>query len=105
MNLKFTYLYRDGANYKQYNDIVFTNPFQRSVTEIDTIIKSNLIDGLWFVADDWGLSNKFFEEYTWNNEVDYNWLEYGGINETPANATTCCSIENFLGLVRKTKLP
>jgi len=26
MNLKFAYLYRDGANYKNFNEVIFSNP-------------------------------------------------------------------------------
>ena len=50
MNLKFSYLYRDGANYKNYNEVIFSNPNSRPVGEVDAIIKEGLIDRTWFVA-------------------------------------------------------
>ena len=50
MNLKFAYLYRDGANYKNYNEVIFSNPNNRPVGEVDAIIKEGLIDRTWFVA-------------------------------------------------------
>lgn len=41
MNIKLNYLYRDGANYKQYNQVIFANPNHRSLREIESIIRSN----------------------------------------------------------------
>lgn len=105
MNIKFIYLYRDGANYKQYNSIVFANPSGKTLAETDTKIKSHLIDGLWFVADDWNLPNQFFAEYMWSNEVDHNWHQYDRVKETSENVTTGYNIDDFLDLVVKTKLP
>ena len=105
MNILFCYKYRDGANYKQYNEIVFSNPLKRDVIEIELIIREKLIDGLWFVADDWNIANQFFEEYMWNNEVDHNWHELDGIKETEEEATEKNTIEDFIASIQKTTLP
>lgn len=105
MNIKFCYRYRDGANYKQYNELVFANPNNKPLKEIELTIQQNLIDEMWFVADDWNIPNQFFDEYLWNNEVDHNWHEFDGVEETTEQVTEQNNIEEFLSLVQKTKLP
>lgn len=104
MNILFCYKYRDGANYKQCNEIVFSNPLKRSIKEIELIIKEKLIDGLWFVADDWDIPNQFFEEYMWNNEVDHNWHEFDGIKNTEEHVTENNTIEDLIQSIKKTSL-
>ena len=105
MDILFCYQYRDGANYKQYNEIVFSNPLKRDLKEIESIIKEKLIDGLWFVADDWSVPNQFFKEYGWDNEIDHTWHEFQEIKETEEKVTKKNTIEDFIKAVEKTKLP
>ena len=50
-----------GANYEQYNEIVFANPLKREVEEIESIIVPYLIGGSWFIADNWAIPNRFFK--------------------------------------------
>lgn len=38
-NVKFVYLYRDGANYKIWSDVVFENPDGLSLNEIDRSLR------------------------------------------------------------------
>jgi hypothetical protein len=45
MNIKLTYLYRDGANYKKFNEVVFLNKNGLAITEIEDRIRPYLIDG------------------------------------------------------------
>lgn len=47
-NIKFNYLYRDGGNYKIWNNEVFPNPQSLTLTEIDNGIRNELIDGEFF---------------------------------------------------------
>ena len=68
MNLRFTYLYRDGANYKHFKEIIFSNPNRRSTEDIEPIIKRALIDEAWFVAKDWSLPDLHFTEYPWTQK-------------------------------------
>lgn len=51
-NIKFSYLYRDGANYKKYDNVIFANPENIDLSELDILIKSKLIDKTWFYADE-----------------------------------------------------
>lgn len=105
MNILFCYKYRDGANYKQYNEIVFSNPLKREIKEIELFIKEKLIDGSWFVADDWNIPNQFFKEYMWDNKIDHNWHEFDEIKETDEEVTEKNTIEDFITSVQKTTLP
>jgi hypothetical protein len=105
MNIKFSYLYRDGANYKQFNEVVFSNPNNLTGNEIEATIKKQLIDSEWFVAKDWKLPDMRFKEYAWDSEIDHDWHEFESIEETLEQVTTGNKIEHFLLVVTKTKLP
>ncbi len=100
MNIKLTYLYRDGANYKQFNEVVFCNPEKILLEEVEETIIASLIDGTWFVADNWSLPNMFFKEYMWNNEVDHNWHEFECVKETEMLPTEEMAINKFLVKIR-----
>lgn len=102
MNIKFSYLYRDGANYKQYNELIYANPSNIPFEEIEMTIMKHLTDSTWFVADDWHIPNMFFEDYIWNNEVDHNWHEFISVKETNDETTEIETIDSFLLLVRNT---
>ncbi len=99
MNVKISYLYRDGANYKQFNEVIFTNPQNVPVSEIEKSIKSFLIKGTWFFADNWSLPNQFFDDYMWNNEIEHNWHEMECIKETTLDATETITIEDFINQI------
>lgn len=45
LKIKFSYLYRDAGNYKQYGSVVLDNPDNLSLEEIEKQIRANLIDG------------------------------------------------------------
>jgi hypothetical protein len=78
-NIKFSYLYRDGANYKNHSFIILNNPTNIALAEIEAAIHQKLIDGAWFYVDKWNLPNLHFG--TWDNEID-TWHEFDGIEFT-----------------------
>ncbi len=96
MNIKLSYLYRDASNYKQYNQVVFANPMELPLQQIQAIITSKLIDGSWFIAKDWNLPDLHFKEYDWDDETDHHWHELESIEETTEAEIQPISIENFL---------
>lgn len=49
-NIQFEYLYRDGANYKAWGTIVFSNPDELSVSEIDERLRRAFNSDSQFVA-------------------------------------------------------
>jgi hypothetical protein len=56
-NIKFHYLYRDAGNYKNFGSVVLVNPENLSLAEFENRLRANLIDDIWFYAEDWGLPN------------------------------------------------
>ena len=96
MDIKFCYQYRDGANYKQYNEVSFSNPNKRSLEEVDNIIKNFLIDSCWFYAEAWHLPDMHFTEYVWENEIDHSWHEYKGLVYADTDKKPEKNIEDFL---------
>lgn len=79
-NIKLSYLYRDGANYKNHSFIILNNPTNIALAEIEAAIRSKLIDDTWFYADKWNLPDLRFD--TWDYETDPIWHEFDGIEFT-----------------------
>lgn len=103
MDIKFCYLYRDGANYKDYSQIIFSNPNSINLLEIEKLIRKKLIDGKWFYSKEWNVTDIHFKEFTFDSEIDVEWHEFEAVQETNEDATQRNSIESFLLLVCNTK--
>ncbi|MGZ3766190.1 MAG: hypothetical protein ACXVA2_16090, partial [Mucilaginibacter sp.] len=54
-NIQFNYLYRDAGNYKKHHSVIFPNPDNIDETELETLIRSKLIDHEWFYVEQWNL--------------------------------------------------
>jgi hypothetical protein len=89
-------MYRDGGNYKQYNEFVFFNDTEKKLEEIEIIIKKALIDGEWFNAENWNLPDLHFVEYAWDSEIDYPWHEFIAVKDTNELPTSSLLISTFL---------
>lgn len=50
-NIKFIYLYRDGANYKTWNDVIFENPDNLSLDEIERSLSLSFPPDKLFIAN------------------------------------------------------
>lgn len=96
MNILLNYLYRDGANYKQYDAAIFSNVSGLSVAAIDAAIKKHLVEGEWFYANKWGL--KDLHVYKWDSDIDHEWHEYESVEETEQEVTNG-PIVDFLVLI------
>jgi hypothetical protein len=79
-NIRFIYLYRDGGNYKQWSEQVFTNIHDIEIQTIDERIRQCLIDGEWFYADKWGVPD--LHHYKWDNEIDHLFHEFDSVEKT-----------------------
>ncbi|MES2267878.1 MAG: hypothetical protein V4520_14040 [Bacteroidota bacterium] len=79
-NIKFSYRYRDGANYKNHGFLIFKNPTNVTLAEIEASVLSKLIDETWFYADKWNVPDLHFG--TWDNEIDHTWHEFENIELT-----------------------
>lgn len=93
-NLSFYYLYRDSSNYKNHNTIVFTNPDNKSIKQIQDAIIDALIDGEYFYHDSFGIQPLFFDGKCL--EEDPSWHEFLKVSNTPDQPTENISITEFL---------
>lgn len=99
MNIAFEYLYRDGANYKNWGEAVLPTTSGQTLEQLDQQIRKALIDGEFFVAEEVELPTLYFS--TRDITVDHWWHEYSGIEWTDRTPTARCSIEDVI--VRLTK--
>jgi len=75
-NIKFVYLYRDGANYKSWDDIVFTNPEQLTLKEIEKRLDTAFLVDKLFIAHQVSVSEKFLFLDGKFTKVDHCYHEY-----------------------------
>jgi len=93
-NIKFNYLYRDSANYKKYGSVVFANPNNIELSEVEALIRSKLIDGEYFYADEWRLPELFLE--TVDFRVDPTWYEFENVEYTDASLDQLIPMESLI---------
>ncbi|MEX0778778.1 MAG: hypothetical protein WD491_11485 [Balneolales bacterium] len=98
-NIKFSYLYRDGGNYKQFGYIIFSRNSKEFVEELERQLRSQLIEGMNFVASDWGVPE--LHAYPYDEDLDHGWHEFEGLEETEEEVNDDRTIEAFLGMVNK----
>ena len=78
-NIRFIYLYRDASNYKQHGEVILSNETQMTLEEVDTQIRSVLSDGLFFIAQQVQLEERFFAVIS---EDDHPWHEFVQVEST-----------------------
>ena len=78
-NVRFVYMYRDASNYKQHGEVILPNETQRTVEEVDAQIRSLLSDGLFFIAQQVKIEERFFDVVS---EDDHPWHEYVSVEAT-----------------------
>ena len=78
-NVRFVYMYRDASNYKQHGEVILPNETQRTVEEVDTQIRSLLSDGLFFIARQVQVDERFFAVVS---EDDHPWPEFVVVEAT-----------------------
>ena len=97
-NIKFNYLYRDAGNYKKYDSVIFANPDNVYLSELETLIRSKLIDHEWFYVDQWKVPDLHFG--TWDTELDHTFHEFESIEYTEEATNTEITLAEFMELVR-----
>ena len=58
-NIRFVYLYRDGANYKSWGEVVFANPDQLTLDEIENRLSDAFLPDRLFIASQISIPEKF----------------------------------------------
>lgn len=102
-NIKFSYLYRDGANYKKYDYVIFSTPENIDLSELEILIKSKLIDETWFYADEWKLPELFLS--TFDFKTDPTWHEFESIEFTDDASNALIELPELIAVIKRTKLP
>ena len=97
-NIKLNYLYRDGANYKNFSSVIFDNPDNINIDVLLKIIKPKLIDETWVYVHQWNLPDLHFAK--WNNEFDHTWHEFESIEYTSEAPNTEIKLTEFINLVQ-----
>jgi hypothetical protein len=98
-NLQLNYLYRDGANYKQFDFVIFTNPNGLALQDATILLRSKLISEEYFIPQDWKLPRLHFHPY--NPEIDHEWHEFESFEETSTAPTDNRDISEFLKKIEK----
>ena len=99
-NIKFSYLYRDGANYKNYNSVIFDDSNNVDLAELETLIRSKLIDGTWFYVNKWNLPDLRTDSF--NYERDPTWHEFETVEYTHEICNTQLDLQELSDTIKKT---
>lgn len=101
-NIKFIYLYRDSANYKSWNDVVFENPDQLPLEEIENNLISDFLPDKLFVANQIFIPEKFLFSEGDFSSFDHCYHEFDHVEFCTAKPTDTLnrSIAIFLRDVR-----
>lgn len=102
-NIRFRYLYRDGANYKRWGEIVFSNGEDLQIDAVSNLLTSAFLpDGL-FIADQIRVPEVFLtEEYplTTNDHCFHEFYLVEGTSELPTDQHRR-SIQEFLSEISR----
>lgn len=97
-NVKLNYLYRDGANYKNFNSIIFENDQAISLEDLEVLIKSKLVYGEWFYADQWKVPEIFL--ITFDFKIDPTWHEFESVEYSDEPADSTFTLAGFVSTLR-----
>ncbi len=85
-NILFEYLYRDEDNYKDYASVIYSNPDNLSIKQIQRVIEHHLIEGAWFEPVKWGIPLFSYHRHNPFGINDYIWYEFEQLTTTTASA-------------------
>jgi len=103
-NIKFNYLYRDGANYKSWGDVVFSNPDQMALHEIESRLIDAFLPDMLFVSHQISIPEKFLFANGKITKFDHCYHEFDSVEICTENPTDNLnrSITDFLKTVELT---
>lgn len=102
MNVQFEYLYRDAGNFKNWGEIVFSNPNNIGAETLAALAhEARRINCLYFVASEIGVPDLHFPEQV--KEIDHDWHEVHALHFTdnPPNDPQARDIETFIELLQR----
>jgi len=100
-SIKFCYRYRDYANYKKYNEVVFPNPNNRPIEELNQFIKEHLFEDKLFYTVEWELPDLHFDDL--DPDLDHFVHEFDSVEETNDAITSAITIDQFLLIILKAR--
>jgi len=100
MNIAFHYLYRDGANYKNLNTVIFDNPNDITLETLSQLLKDKLISEEYFYANEWKIPDMHFG--SWDNEIDHEFHQFETIEYTDEIANSEITLVDFIEIVKNT---
>jgi len=99
MNIKFSYLYRDAANYKNYGEVIFSNPENISTQEATNTIENYRDMFIFFSTSDLEIPDLHFESHN-DDDVEFHEFEsFEATNDAPTDKLDR-SISKFLSLYK-----
>ena len=88
--IKFTYLYRDGSNYKRWGEVILSNPEKLTIREIDKRLRDAFEQKEFFVAHQLDVPEVFLYADGKVDSDDHCYHEYHSVQEvesSPENAS------------------
>jgi hypothetical protein len=100
-NIKFVYLYRDGANYKSWGDVIFADPDELTLDEIGNRLVDAFLPDKLFVAHQISVPEKFLFANGKFTKFDHCYHEFDSIEvcEEKSTDTLGRSIKELLLVV------
>ncbi|MBI2289826.1 MAG: hypothetical protein HYU73_05710 [Betaproteobacteria bacterium] len=100
MNVRFEYLYRDSGNFKNWGEVVFSNPRGVPANIVGAMAEQVLIDRTFFSAAKADVPDLHFADH--NEDLDHGWHETHAFLPTdePSNDVRNRNIEEFVESLR-----
>ena len=101
MNVKFNYLYRDAGNYKSWGLVIFRNPEELSINEIEQRLRQSFFQHDLFIAGQIGIPEVFLYGAADATEDDISFHEFDSVELTDdtSNDQGNRTIRDFLHVV------
>ena len=77
--IKFNYVYRDGANYKSWDDVIFANPDKLALDEIESRLVDAFLPDKLFIAHQISVPEKFLFLDGYFSKFDHCYHEFDNV--------------------------
>lgn len=81
--------------------MIFANPDNIELSEIENLLKSKLIWGEWFYADEWKLPELFLPFFDF--KIDPTWHEFESVEYTDNMPNSLITLVEFMAAVSDAK--
>ena len=97
-SIKFNYLYRDGSNYKSFGEVIFSNPENLHMNEIEADLLNAFLSDRLFIASQISIPEKFLFVNRSFTKHDHCYHEFDSVEFCEEESTDSLerTITNFL---------